>query len=161
MPSAVSSSGLPRARETGPYWREPPPQAPPRSPPSFRWARNVGPLEPAASSGSRTELCWHGAALGGGRVWRSSAARALAPAPRFPASLTPAGPRPWRQPAPRTATVLLARARWARPTAAAAPGGLPPRLGDTRAPPGPAAAALLMPSALCSAGRLSATPSRC
>lgn len=117
------------------------------------WAQNVGQLEPTATRDSSTELCWHAGALGGGRIWPSSTEPA--PAPRFPSPLSPTGPRPWS-----TARVLLSRAGWARPTAAAAPGGLSLCLGDTRARPGPAAA-FLMPAALCSAGRLSPTPSRC
>ena len=128
--------------------------AQPVAPPTVRWDRAVNQLEPTAPSAGSTELCWHRAALGGGRVWPSSADQA--PATRFPSSLSPAGPHPWC-----TARVLLSRAGWARPTAAVAPGGLPPWLGDRGARPGPAAAAFLMPAVLCSAGTLSPMQSRC
>lgn len=94
--------GSPVPGRRGHTGESPRPSPAPRPAPSLPWAWNVGPLEPTAARAGRTELCWHGAALGGGRVWPSSTAwaPAAALAPRFPAALAPAGRRPWRQPAP-------------------------------------------------------------
>ena len=108
--------------KAGPAILERAPAPPPQAPPTFRWAQTVGHREPTATTGSRAELCWHAAALAGGSLWLRSAA--TAPAPRFPASPSPAGPPPRC-----TARALLSRAGWARPAAAAAPGGLPPGSG--------------------------------
>jgi len=69
-----------------PSWREPLPQPCPQPRRSVRWA-----VVANSPSAGRTERCWHAAALGGGRLWPSSAARAPAPAPRSPARLAPAG----------------------------------------------------------------------
>ncbi|XP_052662557.1 uncharacterized protein LOC128150429 [Harpia harpyja] len=114
----LSRRGLPgRAGHTGE-------NSPPSAPPTFRWARNVGQLEPTATRDSSTEPCWHAGALGGGSIWPSSTEPA--PAPRSPSPLSPTGPPPRS-----TARILLSRAGWARPTAAVAPGGLSLCLGGT------------------------------
>ena len=62
---ALGCPGQDRHGQTG---ENPPRTAPPTAPPTVRWARNLAQLEPTATRDSRTELCWHAAALRGGRL---------------------------------------------------------------------------------------------